>query len=323
MMNPGQNAGKSGANRILWVDAAKGVGIVLIVLGHILRGGELNTVLYAFHVPLFFFLSGVTFHKHRKPVGDVLQDLLTTRMLPYFLWGILSILIFAFVSRFVAVDLFDARGEMSIVGSLKYLLLGYCFENSVLWFLPCLAVAELLLYVVLRVHSSIKDRRGKMAWLLLTTAAALAVLLLNQQFFKGQRWIFNAATAFAMYPIMLLGWLLGQSGLLKREVSMPTALAIALPCIAAGALLALKGNSQIVYMSSSYGNVAVFYLAVLLLISGATLICKKMETWGLRMVGTKTMGIMLMHRFPVTLFLILPYVKHSATQRRCSLCWRW
>lgn len=58
--------------RIAWMDAAKGVGIVLVVVGHVLDGlfsahilprtGVLNLTyfaIYSFHMPLFFFLSGL------------------------------------------------------------------------------------------------------------------------------------------------------------------------------------------------------------------------------------------------------------------------
>ena len=48
--------------RIAYVDIAKILGMFFIVYGHTLRGGEVTTWIYTFHVPLFFFLSGATFH---------------------------------------------------------------------------------------------------------------------------------------------------------------------------------------------------------------------------------------------------------------------
>lgn len=42
-----------------WIDACKGIGILLVVLGHVTdSGGLLNRSIYLFHMPLFFFLSG-------------------------------------------------------------------------------------------------------------------------------------------------------------------------------------------------------------------------------------------------------------------------
>ena len=46
------------SNRNLLVDVAKGIGIVLVVLGH--SGIEFgHYLIYMFHMPLFFFLSGM------------------------------------------------------------------------------------------------------------------------------------------------------------------------------------------------------------------------------------------------------------------------
>ena len=63
--------------RLDWIDIAKGIGIILVVLGHTLVpqvretgfAGFLWIFIYNFHMPLFFFLSGYLFEK----------DFLTTR----------------------------------------------------------------------------------------------------------------------------------------------------------------------------------------------------------------------------------------------------
>lgn len=60
------------SQRLVWIDSAKGIGIVLVVIGHAWRGLEtahlirnpslysaVDTVIYSFHMPLFFFLSGL------------------------------------------------------------------------------------------------------------------------------------------------------------------------------------------------------------------------------------------------------------------------
>ena len=60
--------------RNVWVDYAKAIGIILVVYGHVARGvfnaglpmdeGEfvlVDSIIYSFHMPLFFFLSGLFF----------------------------------------------------------------------------------------------------------------------------------------------------------------------------------------------------------------------------------------------------------------------
>ena len=54
---------RAGAERTQWIDSAKGLGILLIFFGHVystVTPSALYVYIYAFHVPLFFFISGLT-----------------------------------------------------------------------------------------------------------------------------------------------------------------------------------------------------------------------------------------------------------------------
>ena len=44
-------------NRIKWIDISKGIGIILVLMGHISKIKIINNVIYAFHMPLFFMIS--------------------------------------------------------------------------------------------------------------------------------------------------------------------------------------------------------------------------------------------------------------------------
>lgn len=46
--------------RLKEIDVAKGICILLMVIGHSGLTGTLNDMIYAFHMPFFFFISGVT-----------------------------------------------------------------------------------------------------------------------------------------------------------------------------------------------------------------------------------------------------------------------
>src|SRR5690606_15822455 len=61
--------------RNAWVDYAKAIGIILVVYGHVARGVFnaglpmeessyllVDSIIYSFHMPLFFFLSGLFFY---------------------------------------------------------------------------------------------------------------------------------------------------------------------------------------------------------------------------------------------------------------------
>jgi fucose 4-O-acetylase-like acetyltransferase len=92
------------SQRYEWLDVARGIGIILVVIGHALGGiidspiGDGATglrqaffVIYTFHMPLFFILSGALVarrvERDRAAFG---QSLLVDLVWPYFLWSVIQ-----------------------------------------------------------------------------------------------------------------------------------------------------------------------------------------------------------------------------------------
>lgn len=90
--------------RISWPDYAKGIGILLVVVGHVLRGlvnssilsgggfeGFLDRWIYSFHMPLFFFISGIfADHSARRAMGAYMVDKVKVVLYPYLVWSLLQ-----------------------------------------------------------------------------------------------------------------------------------------------------------------------------------------------------------------------------------------
>ena len=53
--------------RVKWVDYAKAGSILLVVMGHAGFPESARSVIYVFHIPLFFFLSGLFFSFEKYP----------------------------------------------------------------------------------------------------------------------------------------------------------------------------------------------------------------------------------------------------------------
>jgi fucose 4-O-acetylase-like acetyltransferase len=95
-------SGRAVGQRQKWVDAARGMGIFLVVLGHVNRGLVSSGILpktdlfiaadytiYLFHMPLFFLLSGLTIRLHEH---QSLNEFICRRLLlivyAYFFWSV-------------------------------------------------------------------------------------------------------------------------------------------------------------------------------------------------------------------------------------------
>jgi fucose 4-O-acetylase-like acetyltransferase len=95
----------SGATRLAWLDYAKGVGILLVVAGHANQsihrtpglvwsdGFKLfDTLIYSFHMPLFFVLAGYAANLgQRKSTKDFAWGLFWAMAVPYFVWSVIWI----------------------------------------------------------------------------------------------------------------------------------------------------------------------------------------------------------------------------------------
>lgn len=91
----------SAPERFVWIARARGIGIMLVVVGHCLRGlvragilpadamtAAIDRAIYSFHMPLFFFLSGLTFAASagRQTVAGFLSGRMVRLLWPLFLW---------------------------------------------------------------------------------------------------------------------------------------------------------------------------------------------------------------------------------------------
>jgi len=104
------------ATRLQWVDQAKGIGILLVVFGHVLSGVRLAGLnidpqffrwtwdaIYSFHIPLFFYLSGLFFPQswQRRGLRGVMLSKVDTLVYPYVLWSLLQGLLQVAMSQHV------------------------------------------------------------------------------------------------------------------------------------------------------------------------------------------------------------------------------
>ena len=134
--------------RLDYLDRAKGYLIILVVIGHIWQSGPVFNVIYAFHMPAFFVISGILFQYTKaaqRPFGTFLKSRLFAFGLPFIFIEILGVL----------TDIVRHGVTLNIKGYL-YNTLSFHFNDHNLWFIVDLFLIELLLYVLIRL---IRDSR--------------------------------------------------------------------------------------------------------------------------------------------------------------------
>ena len=157
--------------RIGYIDIAKGLGILVIVLAHNDLAGyhpTLHKFIYAFHIPLFFFLSGMFFRPERA-FGDTFMRRFNTLMKPYF---------FALFIIYLGEAAFDNMSFENIAGRIIKSLYatGWYIDWVQLWFIPHLFAVAMFAWVAWRVLFGRVDKDA-LRWLLLFGMLALGVFI--------------------------------------------------------------------------------------------------------------------------------------------------
>lgn len=117
------------AKRVEYIDIAKGIGILLVYIGHsfLNQNGGLFQSIYSFHMPLFFMIRGMLF-RYNPELGlrKTIYGKAVTLLLPYLLFSVLYYLCFI------------AMGSNPI----GYVLDGW--GRIPLWFIPILFAIEIM-----------------------------------------------------------------------------------------------------------------------------------------------------------------------------------
>lgn len=301
-----------------WVDAWRGLLIILVVLGHA-SGGAFHLqppgvgrdafdlvydVIYAFHMPAFFCLAGYLWPEARIDAWGFIKKRFLRLMVPYFTFGVFSILVYHLALggfNSARVDFSDSyyvtKGASDIWGSLCGLLSMGAWPaeeayryNSVLWFLPCMFLVQILFLQISRILQSVKVRL--FVCLLLLTFAVLARVHMRGCYPMA----LERVPTFLL--VMVLGWSCSRG---TKNEDAPVRgfwrLLVGLCIVAFVLLRSLMPNTYLSYESYRW---AVVFIA--LSVVGSILSAAAAKAYGCRLllyVGRSALTIMLFHKFVV------------------------
>ena len=215
--------------RLRYLDAARGLAILLVVLGHIWETAQpVPVLIYSFHIPLFFLISGILTaytRQERRPMKLLVFSRLRGLIIPYVFFEAVFILIFGVRNHF---DFRSQSGQ--VYGGLLLSPL-----NVPLWFLPTLFLAELFFLLLLRL---IRNRR--------CVAAVCLVLYLIPFISESERFLPDAL----LRCLTSLGFLAAgyfSSDFVRRED--PPSFLLLTVAVAGGVLALVNGKTGIYKLS--------------------------------------------------------------------------
>lgn len=160
------------STRLHWIDALKGMGIVLVACVHHpalwAYSEALGRTIFSFNMPLFFFVTGLTLQHGMS--GRALAARALSSVIPYFVISAISVpLIFRLHPDVVLADL--ALGVLYGTGHTIY--------TVPLWFLPCLALTLVLVFLLDKIELMLAGKSRSHA--AVTQLALFALLQLAWQ----------------------------------------------------------------------------------------------------------------------------------------------
>ncbi len=127
--------------RIQWIDISKGIGILLVIVGHCVNSGNYTfRWIFSFHMPLFLILSGLCFKE--KKMGVMIRKKFEQLLVPYFAFCLVG---------FIVSMIIPSWRHISINKTLLGLYQGYpnTLHISSTWFLNCLFIISIVFNLII------------------------------------------------------------------------------------------------------------------------------------------------------------------------------
>ena len=131
--------------RLRYIDIAKGMAILCMVLGHTYSMQEKPFIfiwIYSFHMPLFFITSGILYRIKRsgeQKYSSLIQKKTKTLLIPYLIWNTIYQ---------IFISILNFRGGKNIwLTNLQHIIY---FNGSAMWFLPVMFIASLIFLVTIK-----------------------------------------------------------------------------------------------------------------------------------------------------------------------------
>lgn len=293
--------------RIEWIDTAKGIGILMVMLGHNYLDWKFVFWCYSCHMALFFFLSGCTF-KYYADFKSFFKKKVQGLLAPYWFFAIL-ISIYNWVSAVThnnSFGIFDAL--------LSYLLQ---IRYTHLWFLPCLFLAELGTWIVHK-YIYIYIYSKKNIWLL--TAGVQIILFFAYRALIEIDLPWNADLAVLGMSFMSLGlWYQAKADpfISNKQLRLPIII-IAVIVHVGISWLAFIATESVDWYSNRFGNPVFFVVGACAGIFATILISKRFSLHKLAYLGANSIVWYGLHRIIIDATFIL-YSKLDITIIRGSL----
>lgn len=262
-----------------WLDIARGIAICLVILGHSsLASGVIYKIIFSFHMPLFFFISGYVFRKKRILIW--VENRSKRLFVPLFFWSIVITGLFVWIGS-------------ETIGDSIYVWKEYVYSR---WFIYALFEVELVLQGIFKAIPKDSTR-----FICVTLVGVIGHILCA----KGIPGVLYWSTALAQVPMMYFGICAREYIRNKNDGKRNYFVYF----VVAGVINIAAGltNESVNVRTMEYGNVFLYYIAAISGIIVVVSISKIVQNnLILEFIGRNTLTLYLINEeIPVILHLLV------------------
>ena len=284
-----------GEKRDATIDITKGIGIYLVCLGHTTSNEILLKWLYSFHMPLFFFLSGI-FHSQTENYIEFLKKKTKALLVPYLFFAITLFMFFLLVSKKIG---FSAGENLSVKENFIGIFIGTEIKDlsqvswgGQLWFLLALFLVANIMYFVKKLS--------------LKTQILVNILMIIVNIYLTKKLNFKLPWSFLTSLMAFNFYWFGnyfRKDILNRK-NIPNLILASLLIIN---LIISHLNGKVDMWGNSYGNLIMFFIGAYSGILFLIFFIKKLITNNrfLEYIGKNSLVILAYHRRGITIIKVV------------------
>ena len=256
--------------RLRYIDYAKGLGIIFIVIGHLMHSAEwLIDWVYSFHVPLFFLISGMMIGRKDKKKGafETIFKLVKSLIVPYIFFNMIG----------TSIPYIIGLKEFTRVGFNQEILLFFIGAGgSASWFLSSLFVAQVCFFFVGKIKNNYIRH-------------IVSIIITVCGFILGNKIVFFISITRGMigYSFLYIGYLISKNMEIRKRTVGDWNFIVGLILLFVNVLTTII-NPRVDMHHFIFGNILLYYIENISGILFILFFCKKIEN--LRIKSLEYMG---------------------------------